>query len=118
MRPWGLPVAIVEPGAIATPIWARSVAAAEAIAADYPPEAQARYGAVLDRLRRGALRAAARGRSPETVADAVVHALTARRPKTRYLVGWDARLGALAARLPDRPRDWLIARRFPRWGDR
>jgi hypothetical protein len=35
--------------------------------------------------------------------------LTARRPKTRYLVGLDAKVGAwLAFWLPDRWRDWLI----------
>ena len=38
-------------------------------------------------------------------------ALTARKPKTRYLVGRDAKLRAAAAkRLPDRTMDALIGR--------
>jgi hypothetical protein len=34
--------------------------------------------------------------------------MTARRPRTRYPIGWDARLLLLLNLLPDRWRDWLI----------
>jgi len=41
----------------------------------------------------------------------VRHAVFARRPRTRYLVGMDAWMQAqVIQRLPDRLRDWLIAR--------
>jgi hypothetical protein len=41
----------------------------------------------------------------------VGEALTARRPRTRYLVGRDAKVrAALAKRLPDRVMDSLIGR--------
>jgi hypothetical protein len=54
---------------------------------------------------------AERGAPPEKVAKVVVHALTARRPRTRYLVGADARTMATLKRvLPDRVRDRLVAR--------
>jgi hypothetical protein len=43
----------------------------------------------------------------EAVAKAVEHAMTARRPKTRYLVGSDARFSLLNL-LPERLRDRLI----------
>jgi len=47
----------------------------------------------------------------EQVAETVGHALLSKNPKTRYLVGWDARFGALLARLlPDKLLDRLIAR--------
>ncbi|MCC6626741.1 MAG: SDR family oxidoreductase [Chloroflexi bacterium] len=116
LRPWGIPVAIVEPGVIATPIWATSVAAVDRWLATLPAEAWARYGPVVGDLRRRALRSGERGRSPEVVVDAIVHALTALRPRTRYVVGWDARLALLAAHLPDRLRDRLLALRQPRYG--
>jgi hypothetical protein len=46
---------------------------------------------------------AGRGVAPARVADAVAHALTAERPRTRYVVGPDARVQALLrAALPDR----------------
>ena len=49
----------------------------------------------------------------ERVAKAVTHALLSKRPKTRYLVGTDARIqAALAAVVPDRITDRLIARQM------
>ena len=49
-----------------------------------------------------------RGVAPSKVADAIEHALTASRPKARYLVGPNAKLaGHLVTRLPDRTRDAL-----------
>jgi hypothetical protein len=51
-----------------------------------------------------------RGIPPDRVAKAVEHALTAARPKTRYVVGVDARVQAAARKLlPDRLLDRLVA---------
>lgn len=48
---------------------------------------------------------------PSGVAKAIHHALTARRPKTRYRVGRDARaMIALRAMLPDRAFDAAVYR--------
>jgi hypothetical protein len=56
-------------------------------------------------------RTADRGIEPDKVAVAIEHALTSRRPHTRYLVGADARAQALGRRLlPDRAFDRLVAR--------
>jgi NAD(P)-dependent dehydrogenase (short-subunit alcohol dehydrogenase family) len=104
LAPWGIDVAIVEPGTINTPIWTRD-------RPDPPPEAAALYGARIDAYRRLAVKRGTAGAPPETVADAVEHALTADKPRTRYLVGRDAKLRARVERLPDRLRDRLIVRR-------
>jgi hypothetical protein len=46
---------------------------------------------------------------PERVADAVVHALLAPEPRTRYVVGRDARIRLWLTRLlPDRLMDALV----------
>ena len=50
------------------------------------------------------------GAPAEKVAEVVESALTAERPRTRYLVGRDARLRAGFERLPDRVRDRLYER--------
>ena len=51
------------------------------------------------------------GIPPDKVAQVVAHALTARRPKTRYLVGRGLWFAVLFAKfVPDRLRDWLITR--------
>lgn len=108
LQPFGLEVSIVEPGVIATPIWSTSIAAGERILADAPPELEKYYGRMLEGLRRRAGRGM-QGLPAERVADVVYHALTAKRPKTRYLVGRDARMRAvLQAVMPDRMRDKLV----------
>jgi NAD(P)-dependent dehydrogenase (short-subunit alcohol dehydrogenase family) len=111
LRPWGIHVAIVEPGAIATPIWSKSREANEELAKQAPPEAELLYGKLIERIRSESVKAAERGLPPRKVAEAVAHALTASRPRTRYLVGGEAKLRArLSAILPDRAFDALIAR--------
>jgi NAD(P)-dependent dehydrogenase (short-subunit alcohol dehydrogenase family) len=110
LSPWGLDVVLVEPGEIATPIWEKGLAEGDALTARMPEIGRQRYGPLIAAIRRLAEKAAREGSSPGTVADAVLHALTAPRPNTRYLVGTDAKLRAWVARLPDRWRDRIIAR--------
>jgi NAD(P)-dependent dehydrogenase (short-subunit alcohol dehydrogenase family) len=109
LKPWAIEVIAIEPGAIATPIWETGAQAAEQIIAQMPIKAQELYGKTMERRRASALKQAQHGAPPQIVADAVAHALTAARPKTRYVVGSDARFAArFIAWLPDRLRDRLI----------
>ena len=111
LRPWGISVSIVEPGSIATPIWERGEEEVDAIAARARDGHAALYGEAIEAYREVAMKTAARGIPPEKVAVKIERALSARRPRTRYLVGADARGQAVAARiLPDRLVDWLVAR--------
>jgi NAD(P)-dependent dehydrogenase (short-subunit alcohol dehydrogenase family) len=110
VRPWGIQVVLVEPGSIATPIWEKGLTAFDAKVAEMPPEMTRLYGGVIETLRKRTMETAARGIPPARVADVVHRALTANRPRTRYLVGRDARVQAAVRRLPDRARDALISR--------
>ncbi|MGA3325047.1 MAG: SDR family oxidoreductase [Terriglobia bacterium] len=111
LRPWKIHVSIVEPGYIQTPFVSKSLAAAEALRAQLPEEALQLYGASLRAVREGTEREAAKAASTEVVVKAVVHALAARRPRTRYVVGNHSSFQiALGRALPDRWRDALIAR--------
>ncbi len=110
LRPWGIAVSIVEPGAVATPIWEKSVARASATMEDLPPQARDLYGRALTAIREASERMARGAISTDRVVAAVVHALTAARPKTRYLVGTDAKVQVALKILPDRLRDRLIVR--------
>lgn len=109
--PAGIEVSIIEPGVIATPIWDTSIKAADEVIKQMPREALAYYGRIIEAVRSRASGGMG-GLPPAVVADAVVHALTARRPKTRYLVGKDARARVRFQKLPDRLRDRIIARRL------
>lgn len=115
MRQFGVEVAIIEPGAVATPFWGKGQAEAPKARAAMDPELLELYGPELDRIEAISEKTGARGVSPERVAEAVVHALTAQRPRTRYLVGTDARIQAqLRKLLPDRVLDRLVAREMRR----
>jgi NAD(P)-dependent dehydrogenase (short-subunit alcohol dehydrogenase family) len=109
MRPFGVEVSIIEPGAIATPFWGKGKAEAPQARAAMDPEVLALYSDELDAIERASERTEARGAPPSKVAEAVVEALTSRRPRTRYLVGTDAKIQArLGKLLPDRAMDRLV----------
>jgi NAD(P)-dependent dehydrogenase (short-subunit alcohol dehydrogenase family) len=111
VQQWGIHVSIVEPGAIATPIWTKSGAKAEELETVTSEELKTLYAGVIAGVRARVAEAAARAISPAAVSDAVVHALTAAIPKTRYLVGRDAKVRALMIKLlPDRWSDRLMTR--------
>jgi NAD(P)-dependent dehydrogenase (short-subunit alcohol dehydrogenase family) len=112
VRSQGIEVVVVEPGAIKTPIWGKGNAAADEMLADAPPEAEQLYGGLIRALRAETVKIEeTSGLPPEEVARVVGEALTARKPKTRYLVGRDAKIrAAMAKRLPDRVMDSLIGR--------
>jgi NAD(P)-dependent dehydrogenase (short-subunit alcohol dehydrogenase family) len=111
LRPWGIKVAIIEPGSIATPIWERGDAEVDALAERVGEGHTELYGEASAAFREVARKTGERGIPPERVAAKIEHALGARRPRTRYLVGADARGQALAARLlHDRLLDWVVAR--------
>ncbi len=119
LRPWGIQVSIIEPGAIATPIWDKSTKEAENLEASASEEAKALYGEAVIRIREAIAQAAQRAIPPDAVVQAVHHALTAARPRTRYLVGTDAKLRAWMVKwLPDRVQDRLLgwALKYPREG--
>ncbi|HET7416011.1 MAG TPA: SDR family oxidoreductase [Solirubrobacterales bacterium] len=112
LRPWGLKVAIVEPGSIDTPIWERGQRKAEDVEAK-APKTNLLYGAALDKFRKLVEDMAERGIPPEKVATAIAHALESPRPKSRYLVGLDAKLQArIQPLLPTSLLDWIVARQL------
>jgi NAD(P)-dependent dehydrogenase (short-subunit alcohol dehydrogenase family) len=103
---FGVQVVVIEPGAIKTE-WAGIAAQnVRERSAEGPYAAQARQvGAVLD----AGSGVGARGSAPEVVAGAVLKAATARRPRTRYVVGLGARPALLARRLlTDRGFDRML----------
>jgi NAD(P)-dependent dehydrogenase (short-subunit alcohol dehydrogenase family) len=111
LRPFGVHVALVEPGAIATEIWRKGTAAADELIGQAPPEAEAVYGKLIAAIRKQAADATDRAIPPDEVAKVIEHALTAEKPRVRYVVGGDAKQRIRAsAVLPDSVFDRLVAR--------
>jgi NAD(P)-dependent dehydrogenase (short-subunit alcohol dehydrogenase family) len=107
LEPWGIHVTLVEPGSIRTPIWQKGASRADRLLAGPVGEL---YGERIAAFRKVAARRGAGGAPPDRVAEVVERALTARRPRTRVLVGRDARLRAGIEHLPDRARDRVYTR--------
>jgi NAD(P)-dependent dehydrogenase (short-subunit alcohol dehydrogenase family) len=116
LRPWGIRVAVIEPGTIATAIWDKGIQSGDELEATLSEQAKRDYGPLIATVRTVSAQGNRTGLPPDAVAREVAHALTARRPKTRYLVGREAKSRALLARIAgDRPIDAAIAR-VMRWG--
>lgn len=104
---YGIDVVLIEPGSIATPIWDK----AEAI--DFSGYLGTDYAPVVERVRRFMLKRGRAGYPPERVGEVIWKALSAKRPKRRYLVvprrlvNW-----TLPTLLPGRMLDRLIARQL------
>lgn len=109
LRTWGIPVSTIEPGAIATPIWEKSLAAADDLTERVDPEGLTLYEADLTAIRKAVDNSIHTASPVERVVDAVVHALTANRPKAHYYLGLQVRMCFKGMKmLPDRIRDWLV----------
>jgi NAD(P)-dependent dehydrogenase (short-subunit alcohol dehydrogenase family) len=114
LRQFGCRVIVVEPGPIATPIWEKNLGQKDPLLGDLTPELRKAYGRELARFEKGAEKTA-RGAAPvDRVSDVIEKALSAERPRTRYVVGaktLPAQM-ALAGLLPDKWVDALVAREF------
>jgi NAD(P)-dependent dehydrogenase (short-subunit alcohol dehydrogenase family) len=113
-------VSLIEPGEVKTAIWDKAdTSADDADKLLVDDNARRDYQWLLDQSRGFIDEGRAKGVDASKVADAIEHALTASRPKARYLVGPDAKLaGHLITRLPDRLRDSFARVGASRWEKR
>ncbi len=106
----GVRVSLIEPGMIKTPIWERSKDRAFQLLDKIPKHAQVIYQPMVDKLIKNLDSNIASAAEPEAVHRVVKHALEARVPRARYLVGRDARIAITLSHLPDAWLDKLIAK--------
>ena len=114
LRPWGIDVVSVQPGAIDTDIWEKARYYAEKTLQKYPPGAFEMYGPLLEMMTESLERP--RGVDPDKVAQTVQMILSVPRPKARYLVGRDAVFRRWLERLPTALRDKIIQSKMPKYG--
>jgi len=111
LKPWNISVSVVEPGAVDTPTWERGQREFDTLAERAGDSHEELYGETIASQRALAKETFSRAISPEKVAAAIEHALSSRRPRTRYPVGRDAWAEALGRRfLSDRLIDRAVAR--------
>jgi NAD(P)-dependent dehydrogenase (short-subunit alcohol dehydrogenase family) len=111
LRPWGIRVALVEPGSIDTDLWRNAGQTVDAVEAGLSPEHKELYGKQIGAMRKITARIAKSAAPADKVVAAVDAALSSSRPKPRYVVGNDARAQlAASALLPVRLMDAIVAR--------
>lgn len=105
LRPFGIKVSAIEPGAIASPAVDKTLGDIESVIESLPARAKRQYGSMLRKFARIAYAREKNGSPPEVVAEAVHHALTSSRPRIRYRVGEHAKVLAI---LPKLLPEWLL----------
>jgi len=111
LRPWGIHVSLVEPGAVVTPIWDKGRETASRLEDEMGQQARTYYGRLAQRIRAETEKIPERGVQPDEVAQAIEHALTAPRPKLRYVIGRDAKTRLrIKALVGEKRFDALVAR--------
>jgi len=106
LRSWKIPVSLIQPDNVATPIWDKFQTLAEELLAREPDEVGRQYAADMVNVCQASEKMGRTGMPVTKVVAAVRHALLARRPRTRYPLGFRTRLAIWAvARLADRLMD-------------
>jgi NAD(P)-dependent dehydrogenase (short-subunit alcohol dehydrogenase family) len=110
LRPWRIPVSLIEPGPIRTDIWSGVLDEHDRMVAQLSDEHRRLYASHLTGTRKLLGRMQKIAADPERVTKAVDHALTSKRPKSRYLLGFASRAQkAFAAITPTAINDAVLA---------
>lgn len=103
LRPWGIPVVLVEPGQIDTDIWRNAPDTLDSTVEVMSAEHRALYAGHIEGMRKAIPRAQKMAVPVDKVARVVEKALTANRPKARYTAGRGAGASKVMARFAPSP---------------
>lgn len=103
---FGIDVVIVAPGAVKTPIWSKAEQVDLSVYKNSP------YLPALNKVMAVMMELGAKGLPAERIAEIVLEALTAASPKVRYQITPDPMRHLIAAVLPKRTLDRIIAKRL------
>ena len=109
LAPWGVRVILIEPAQTDTDLWRHADAQLEESVAVLAPEQRELYAKHISGFRKTIPRSQRTAAPADGVAAAIEKALTAARPRARYIVGASANVQAkLALATPTRARDALL----------
>ena len=109
LKSWDIAVVVVEPAQTKTDMWRSAYSFVEEMAAAMPSETRQLYERHLPGLGKVLAMTSKMAVPPAKVAEVVEEALTARRPRARYVVGVGPKLQlAFVTKLPSPVRDRLL----------
>lgn len=119
LAPWGVMITVLIVGSVQTPIWEKAAHTAGGIVRRLPADAWKLYGKYQKRAGAFYLQTGRSGLRVEKVVKIIQHTLDVNRPKEYVLVGSDAVIFELMAKLlPVRLRDWLVRRQMGLLGNK
>ncbi len=111
LRPWGVSVALIEPGAIDTDLWRHAPDMVDAAEAQLSDGLRVLYRGHFVGARATVNRIQKQTAPVEKVVEAIEKALTSPKPRARYVVGTDARIQlAMQGVLPTSAMDAAVAK--------
>ena len=114
LKPFGMSVILVAPGAVESDIWEKGKAYKEKLRKSVKPEIAQLYAPLIkfgDKLNERMKKIPA-----IEVAKDVAHALATKKPKSYYIVGQDAKGAAKVAKFPIGLLDWILLKRIQKLG--
>ncbi len=113
LAPWNIKISVLIVGSVQTPIWEKSSRMAGEILRFMPAESRDMYGKMQSRAGKFYAHAGKHGMQVEELVRITKGVIKSSRPKEYILVGRDAVLIELMAKLlPVRWRDWLVRERM------
>jgi NAD(P)-dependent dehydrogenase (short-subunit alcohol dehydrogenase family) len=110
LRPWRIPVVLVEPAQTDTDMWGTAVDLLEATVATLTDEQARLYRTHIDGQRKSIPKSQKMAAPSDGAASVIEKALTTARPKARYVVGTAPKvMGAVARLMPTPLRDAALA---------
>ena len=111
LRPWRIPVSIIDPGTVETAIWDSGKAASDALHAQLPSTTRQLYDAEFSAMMELMLdKGRGSASPPEALAELALEVLEARRPRARYRRGRGSTMAVVGSYLPERFTDWVVAK--------
>jgi short-subunit dehydrogenase len=99
LQKWSIPVSVINPNKIISPIWEKSIEITNRLFNGLPGDARSYYDTVLSGVIKTIRKTADTALSPDIIVEAVYHALTAKRPKTSYLPSFETKILFLISRI-------------------
>jgi NAD(P)-dependent dehydrogenase (short-subunit alcohol dehydrogenase family) len=111
LRPWRIPVSIIDPGTVETAIWDSGKAALDALHAQVAPTARRLYDAEFSAMMELMLdKGRGSASPPEALAELALEVLESKRPRARYRRGPGSTMAVIGSYLPERFTDWIVAK--------